>query len=274
MLKSRKYIAVFLVIFVLIAISAFIYCFILSKDAPLPRDYAQIKEEGVLRVVTSYDPVGYYVDKDTVSGFNHDLISLLQTYTDIKIEVYLESSLDESIALLRDEKYDLIARNIPVTTRLKDSLNMTEPVALNKFVLIQRSKDYNEGQEPIRSHLDLAGKTLHIHKNSPAILRIENLAREIGDSIHYVEDSLYESEQLAMMVAAGDIDFSVLDGRVAEKLAKSLPEIDYATSLDFTHFEAWAVRNHSPVLLDSLNNWIRQMKETDAYKAIYKKYYE
>lgn len=269
--KRNLYILLGMVFLVVIAVTLSLFVF--QDEEKLPRDYAQIEEEGILRVVTSYDPIGYYVSKDTIAGFNHDLLGLLQQYTDIKIEISLESSLENSIEGLQAEKYDLIARNIPLTTRIKDSLNMTEPVALNKFVLIQRKKEFNDDIDPIRSHLDLAGKTLYIHKNSPAILRIENLSREIADSIHYVEDSLYEAEQLAMMVAAKDIDFSILDEKTAQRLSKSLPEIDYATYLDFTHFEAWALRNTSPVLLDSLNSWIMQMKETKDYERIYRKYY-
>jgi membrane-bound lytic murein transglycosylase MltF len=157
---------------------------------------------------------------------------------------------------------------------LRDSINFTEPVAQNRQVLIQRKKEYNDGIDPIRSHLDLAKKTLYVPFKSPVILRIQNLSHEIGDTIYVKEDPTYGSEQLAMMVASKDINFAVCDEKAAANVAKALPEIDYSTFIGFTHLEAWAVRKDSPVLLDSLNVYIKRMKETKAYDAIYKKYYK
>lgn len=270
---KKKYIYLPFVLIAFVALAILSYFFFSVKEKA-PRDYPQIAEEGILRIVTNYEPFGYYVEKDSVVGFNHDLIELLKIYTNLQIEVSLESSLEKSIEDLEKNRYDLIARNIPATTRLKDSLSITEPLALDKFVLIQRSKEYNEGKEPIRSHLDLAEKTIYVPKKSPAILRVENLSREIGDNIHYVEDPIYDGEHLAMMVAAGDIDFSILNEKIALKLAAIHPELDCKTYLDFTHFEAWAVRNESPVLLDSLNNWISRLKNSPEYDLIYQKYYK
>ena len=140
--------------------------------------------------------------------------------------------------------------------------------------MIQRKQEFNEGVEPLRSHLALAKKTLYVPLNSPAILRIRNLSHEIGDTIYIKEDPTYGAEQLAMLVASKDIDYAVCDEKSAEKVAQSLPEIDYSTLIGFTHIEAWAVSEKSPVLLDSLNTWIKQIKDSKEYRAIYQKYYK
>ena len=87
------------------------------------------------------------------------------------------------------------------------------------------------------------------------------------------EHPTYEAEQLVMMVAAGDIDFTVCDEKLALRLAKSLEEIDVVTDIGFTQFEAWAVRRDSPLLLDSLNSWLGRFKGTKAFRAIYDRYY-
>ena len=76
-----------------------------------------------------------------------------------------------------------------------------------------------------------------------------------------------------MMVATGDIDFTVCDEKVAERLAASLPEIDIETDISFTQLESWAVRRDSPQLLDSLNSWLDRFKETSEFSRIYEKYY-
>lgn len=261
-------------IIVLCFLASIILYFFIRGNKPSIRDYEQIKESGTLHIVTDYNSVGYYVSGDTIAGFNNDLIELLETYAPFKIEVSLETSLDKSIGGLKGDKYDVVARNIPVTSELRNSLIFTDPITQNRQVLIQRKKEFNNNLEPIRSHLDLKEKTIYVPFNSPSILRIQNLSKEIGDTIYYVEDSRYEAEQLVMKVAAKEIDYAVCDEKIAKKVAQSLPEIDYSTYIGFTHLEAWAVRDNSPVLLDSLNSWISKIKKLPAYEQIYKKYYK
>lgn len=254
--------------------SMLILTIILKKESKTRRDYPQIAKEGILRIVTDYNPTGYFVSGDTISGFNNDLVQLVKTQTSLQIELSLETSLDKSIEGLHQGKYDVLARNSPITSEQRGMLAFTNLIMHNKQVLVQRTKASNKGLNPIRSHLYLAKKTLYIPKNSPAILRIRNLSHEIGDTIFYKEDDLYDNEQLIYMVASNEIDYAVCDEKTAQKLALSLPEIDYATLIGFTHLEAWAVRSDAPILCDSLNAWLGRIQKTNDYNQLYRKYYK
>ena len=257
-------------------ICAFLLFFLVRKNKVettcTTRDYPQI-EEDTLNIVTDYNPFGYFADGDTISGFNHDVISLLQQYSSLKTKVHLNSDIHACIQGLQTHKYDIIFRNLPVTSLLKDSLAFSDPVIQNVDVLVQRKQEYNDSITPIRSHLDLAGKTIHIPAGSPSILRLNNLSKEIGDTIHYQQDHLYNSAQLSMQVALGEIDYAVCDEYTVKKIAEIMPEIDYQTSIGFTHFEALAIRKDSPVLLDSLNSWIEKIKQSEDFRKIRKKYF-
>lgn len=83
--------------------------------------------------------------------------------------------------------YDILANSTVVTTEYKDSLLFTRPIILNKQVLVQRKPEKENDSLYIHSQLELARKTLHLVKNSPAILRIHNLSNEIGDTIYIKE---------------------------------------------------------------------------------------
>lgn len=252
-----------------------IFAFLINRFEPrhFIKDLDRIEADSILHIVTSYDPVGLYVSADSISGFNNDLIHALQAYTNLKFEISLENDIQKSLEGLENGKYDLIARNIPITSNLTDSFSYTEPIVQNKLVLIQRKEEFNDSVPPLRSHLQLAKKTIHIAKNSPSITRLKNLANEIGDTINIVQDSLYDTPQLAMMVAKGDIDFTIGDAQTAKKLSSKMPELDIQTDIGFTHFEGWIVRSSSPVLLDSLNNWLGRIKTTQEYLKIYNKYF-
>lgn len=268
---NRYYIIIVSVLAVILLIVGLVF---VKKEGSEVRDFEEIRERGVIRIVTDYNSVGYFVSGDTIAGFNYELISLLEKAFLLKAEISLESNLEKSMEGIQTGKYDVLAQTIPITTELKKTLHFTEPILQNKQVLIQRKKEYNDDVEPLRSHLDLAGKTLFVAFNSPATLRIQNLSHEIGDSIFIREDSLYGPEQLIMKVAAREIDYTVCDEKIASKLSEFTPEIDYKTSIGFTHLEGWAVNLNSTVLLDSLNCWIKEIKQTKEYERLYEKYYK
>ena len=95
----------------------------------------------------------------------------------------------------------------------------------------------------------------------------------MADTFRIVEDPLYSSEQLIAMVAAGDIDYTVCDRRVAAAALELYPEIDINTDIGFTQLHAWAVRRTSPVLRDSINAWFARMHADGTFDRILRKYY-
>jgi membrane-bound lytic murein transglycosylase MltF len=244
------------------------------KNKPLEvRDFPQITESGILNIVTDYNSIGYFVSSYSIAGFQYEMIRALEREWGIPVAIFIENGLNDNLNGLYLNRYDLIARTVPVTAVLRDSFTFTQPIILNKQVLVQRIAAYSENTEPIRRHLDLAQKTIRVPENSPVILRLNNLAHEIGDTIYIEECDSYETEQLVMLVASGEIDFTVSDERTARQLAEQFPEIDIETDISFTQMESWVVRKDSPLLLDSLNVWLARFRETDEFKRMYNKYY-
>ena len=235
-MKSRKLIGVYTGLLI-IAVATMIMLWRLKtmpKAEVFPRDYPEIKEEGILRLVTEYNQSGYYVAGDTIEGFQYELSQAIAQLSGLEIQIFLEMSLAESFDMLEENNCDAVARNIPITSEIKEKYLFTEPIVLDKQVLIQRTEAANNGLKPIRNQLDLAGKTLYIPKDSPAQLRLQNLGHEIGDTIYVIEDELYSGEQLAIMVAKGDIDYAVCDQQTAVLSQKQLSEIDIKTDISIT----------------------------------------
>ena len=75
-----------------------------EKPKGHPRDYAEIKESGILHAATEYNSISFYVDGT----------------------------------------YDVVAYGIPATSELKDSLLLTSPIILSKQVLVQRKVGEND----------------------------------------------------------------------------------------------------------------------------------
>ena len=250
-----------------------VYCTRKGTLKGKPRDYAEIKKSGVLRVVTEYNSLSYFVDGDTISGFQYELAKAFAKAQGLRLEIVPEMSFEKRLDGLSCGKFDIIAYNIPATSELKDSILLTSPILLNNQILVQRKAGANNSMF-IKSQLDLAHKIIHVEKGSPSILRIRNLSNEIGDAIYIKEIEKYGSEQLMAMVAHGDISYAVCDKSIALASIDSFPQLDIHTDISFTQFYSWGVSKQSPGLLDSLNSWLKTFTKSKEYQNIYKKYYK
>ena len=251
-MKKRHVILLCYVILLLAVLATMVRLFTRSHTPSFTsRDYPEIAEEGILRVITEYDQLGYYVSGDTIQGFQYELSQAISRLSGFEVQIQLEMSLTKSYEALATGQCDLIARNLPITTQLRDTFLFTDPIVLNKQVLVQRKRPEGDSLL-IRNQLDLARKTLYVPQDSPALFRIHNLAQEIGDTIFVVEEQRYSSEQLMIMVEAGEVDYAVCDQQIAKALQKRLPNVDIETDISFTQLQSWAVRKSSPILLDSL----------------------
>ena len=243
-----------------------------QASEPAPRSYEEIIRSGVLRAVTEYNSISYHAQADSIGGLHYELLQAFAESKGLKTEITPEMSVEKRIEGIQLGTYDLLANNVLINSERKDSLLFTSPILLSRQVLVQRKPTEMNDQNYINSLLDLAGKTVHVVKESPSILRIHNLSNEIGDTIYIKEIEKYGQEQLLAMVAAGDIDYAVCDESIALTAANDLPRLDFETTISFTQFYSWGVNKENTILLDSLNAWLDSFKQTEAFQKLLKKY--
>jgi ABC-type amino acid transport substrate-binding protein len=243
-----------------------------QANEPAPRSYEEIIQSGVLRAVTEYNSISYHAQADSIGGLHYELLQAFAESKGLKTEITPEMSVEKRIEGIQQGIYDLLANNVLISSERKDSLLFTSPILLSRQVLVQRKPTEMNDQNYINSLLDLAGKTVHVVKESPSILRIHNLSNEIGDTIYIKEIEKYGQEQLLAMVAAGDIDYAVCDESIALTAANDLPRLDFETTISFTQFYSWGVNKENTILLDSLNAWLDSFKQTEAFQKLLKKY--
>jgi ABC-type amino acid transport substrate-binding protein len=243
-----------------------------QASEPAPRSYEEIIRSGVLRAVTEYNSISYHAQADSIGGLHYELLQAFAESKGLKTEITPEMIVEKRIEGIQLGIYDLLANNVLISSERKDSLLFTSPILLSRQVLVQRKPTEMNDQNYINSLLDLAGKTVHVVKESPSILRIHNLSNEIGDTIYIKEIEKYGQEQLLAMVAAGDIDYAVCDESIALTAANDLPRLDFETTISFTQFYSWGVNKENTILLDSLNAWLDSFKQTEAFQKLLKKY--
>ncbi|MGL5921009.1 MAG: transporter substrate-binding domain-containing protein, partial [Bacteroidales bacterium] len=126
------------------------------------RDLEKIKEEGVLRMAADYNSVELHAQADSMAGFQYELARAFSDFVGVEIEIYPVSSIEESLDGLMNNKYDIVARLIPVTVQLKEQFNASKPFLTSKHVLVQRIPKSETDSPLIRNQLHLANKKLYI----------------------------------------------------------------------------------------------------------------
>lgn len=232
----------------------------LSPKVPENDDIASIREKGKLNVYIDPSTEGMQItlEGDTV-GEQFELIREFCRQQNLNVKYTLESNLNKAIEALNNGDCDVIVRYIPVTTSLRDTLLFTESLIHDKQVLVQRKKviDKVVNDSFVHNQLELAEKTVTLAENSPSIIRINNLAKEIGDTIYINTIPRYDNEAIAIMVSKGDFQYTVLGLHAATRLQKEYKNLDIHLSIGFAQLHSWAVRKTSVELCDSLNSFIK-----------------
>ena len=222
-------------------------------------------------VAIEYAPLSLYMYDDTLGGFNYDLLRLLEREEGLCVKMHPVVNLKESLEKLDNGVYDIVVAQVPATVEFKQRYLFSDSIYLDRQILVQL-KD-SVGNTKVKTQLDLAGKTLYAVGGSPAISRIHNLSRELGDTINVMPETRYGQEQLFLMVASGEIDYAVINYRIAESLSAQYPQVDISTDISFNQLQSWIMRKDDVVLCDSLNVWLRRIRKEPSYQETYSRYF-
>lgn len=218
-----------------------------------------------INVAIDYSPMSLYRYGDSLAGFNYDMMREMAVLYGLKVKFHPIASVGEALRELEAGKYDVVISDFPITSTHREKFRFTEPVYLDRQVLISRDTT-------ITSLLDLGGKEVWVVAGSPAQERLVNLSREIGDTIMIRTDSIMSAEQLFLLTAAGKIPRAVINQAKASMLASKNPAVKISNDISFTQFQSWIVDKNKAAIADTLDGFIRRFKETPQYSALLDRY--
>lgn len=261
----------------------------LATPQPLPplaedtiADLADIKARGKLKAITTFSSTAYYIYKGQPKGFEYELLQDLCKHLDVKLEIVLAQSVDEVFELLARGDGDLIAFGLNVTEKRKKLLAFTEPLLETGQVLIQRKPKGWQGmsqqvleQQLIRDPAQLIGQHVHVHAESAFSERLDELMEQVGGEFKVVPvPSDLSTEAVIRQVSEGEYAYSVADQHIAEINQTYFRNIDVKTLLNSPQPLAWGIRHTSPKLLEAVNQWLADTKESGRYRKVYHRYFE
>lgn len=239
-----------------------------------------VKERGKLVAVTNCEIMNYNTEKPTPSGFEYELLSDFCNSNGLELEMIVNENLDSCFRLLDSCKVDVVAVGIGSNKDMKRRYLLTDPILMQKSVLVQRlPKDWNQmstanevENQLLRSSVDLAGKTVHVPQGSHEVKLLEHLSDQIGADINIVECDSLNSFELVKAVAAGEIDYTVVEEYVARMASLGLKGLDTKLNVSVEQPLCWALQNHDndSSLLNAINVWIDGFEQRNLSRILAK----
>jgi len=242
-------------------------------EAAKIHDLSDVIDSGRLSVVTDSSSMGFAVEKDSVYGFQYEIIKAFADSLGVELEISEQNDVKKAIEGLKDGEYDIVANLVPMTTELKDGVIFSKTIMSSRQVLVQRIPADSLQRMPVKKQYELANDTIYMPYNSVYKMRIKNLADEIADSIHILEIKNVSTETMVRMVSQGRIKNTICSAQLAEKLKRQYPNIDISLPLGFTQEHGWVLNSKSALLAEKLNEFLSDFVGSSAYWELYRKYY-
>lgn len=235
-------------------------------------DLPQIKDSGVLVVLTLNSSTSYFDYRGEPMGFQYELAEQFARSLGVKLKVEVARNTRDMVHKLLNGEGDLIAYNLPVTKEFKDSVDFCGEDVITHQVLVQRN---GRKDKPLKNVTELIGKEVYV-KPGKYLDRLINLDKELGGGIliHEVTNDSITTEDLIMQVSNGDIDYAICDNDLAKLNKTYYPNLNIDLAVSFDQRASWAVRKTSPLLSEAATQWHQENMTSPAYQASSKRYFE
>jgi membrane-bound lytic murein transglycosylase F len=248
----------------------------------IKRDLPEIEKDGVLKAITLYSSTSYFIYRGKPMGFDYDMLTRLADHLNLKLDIVVARDVDDLINMLIRGDGDMIAYALTITDSRRKVIDFTKYHAKTHQVLVQKKPDnwrkmkLHQIERALKTDaLDLIDDTVWVRKNSSYYERLQNLMKEIGDTIHIeLLPGDMDTEEIIEQVAEGKIKYTISDYNIASIMSSYYDNIDISVPVSLSQRLAWAVRKSSPELKTAINDWIVKIKKTDEYYVIYNKYFK
>jgi len=266
---------------------------IIKNDIPRPPilenntdDFNVDIKKRILRVLVSYNYTNYFVVEGKQKGLEFELMKTFEKFlnqgvveVNEKVQlIFISVPFDELIPMLLIGQGDIIASGLTITQQRENKVAFTNPYRTKINEILVRAKD----ADPIGDIEELSGKNVFVLRGSSYETHLKELNKRISKMkskpIEIVmADQTLSTEDILQMVNAGIYDYTLIDSHIAEIWTQILPNIvlEKNAILNEGGQIAWAVRKNNPVLLEHLNNFVKNNKEgTLMGNMLFKRYYE
>ncbi len=225
-----------------------------------------IMERGEITLITRNDSHSYFLYDRTPMGLEYELAKAFADSLGVKLGVRVYPGWEEMRTALERGEGDFIGAGTVITPQREGDIRFSDPyMAVRQHIVVHRTN------RTVKKPADLAGKTVHVEKNSPGHAALLELAR-IGLTVTIRAEEV-AGEELIRRVAQKEIEVAVTDSNLALIARRYYLRTVSAAPLSGEALMAWGVHRDARKLSFRINTFFRTLKENGEFERICDRYY-
>ena len=229
----------------------------------------EIRDSGVLRILTRNTPTTYYEDRLGPSGFEYELADQFAKYLGVKLQIETQPSISGVYENLRRGRADLAAAGLAITPQRSHEVDFGPGyLDVDQLVLTNRN-----GISP-HALADLSGTRLRVLAGSDAAEYL-NDHKEVVPGLHWDQPANLETIDLLDQLDNNEIDATIVDSNEFAANRAFYGDLRVAFKLDTNTQLAWAFAKdpRNKRLLDAARKFFKKIKENGELDRLVKRYY-
>ncbi len=228
------------------------------------RDWAAVREAGVLRVVTVTGPHTYFLYKGELAGFEYELLQLFAEEFGLLVEVVVAPDREQAVAWLKAGRGDLVAAALTVTEhRQRLGWYFTDPYLKIEEVVVSHAETAS-----VTSLAQLAGRRIAL---DPTSSHWRTTMEAVPDAeLVPIQGT---PEQILAEVAEGQHELTVTDSHLLQVAIAQGDALKRGLTLRGEVPIAWVVREEQQALTAALNEFSTRTYRSLDYNLLRAKYY-
>lgn len=194
----------------------------------------RVKKNGVLKVLTRYDPTSYYEGAHGFSGLEYDLVQLFAQHLAVKAQFILPKTFAAILQETAAGKADFAAAGISITEERKQTLLFTPPYQEITEQLIFRS-----GTTRPRKPDDLINGILEVVKGTSHVQTLQQLKKGTPQ-LQWLSNTTLDTDGLLYLVNERLIDYTIADSNQMTLIRRFYPKLNVAFNINAARHLAWA----------------------------------
>lgn len=238
----------------------------LSKEETYLLDLQGIQNRGFIRAAVDNNSTGYYIYRGRRMGYEYELLRDLAKRLNVQLHLVMVSEIDAAFDYLHEGKVDLIAMNLEKNMERSEKTSFSLPLGKMSTVLVG-----NNSSGKITSWDQLASDTIYVREGAVYKTQLCHLKDSLQLNYTIISTPDHE-ETLIDQVVEGKIKWTIADQNIAQVNATYYDGLDISWKVQKEGDVSWVVRDNSPKLLTSLNDWLED-KQKRFIPDVYAKYF-
>ncbi len=230
---------------------------------------AQIKHNGVLRVLTRIDPTTYYPLNKGHAGLDYDLITLFAEQLHVKVDYQVVDDVDEILKKIARGEGDIAAAGLSITESREKTIRFAAP-----YHEVVEQVIYRSGTVHPRQPADLTAGILEVVKGSSHVETLRKLKQTSVPNLTWTSNPGFDSHELMGLVDQGLIDYTIADSTQALLIRRFYPKLHIAFDISEPRQIAWGLPlSNDNSLYQQVNLFFEKIKKNRTLEQLLERYY-